>query len=349
MSRIIYLSFALFFGVLSSIAQGDDKLPISVVVPSQMEGLTYGQVSKIHSRMLKMVTNYGISGEGYSNNFVLYPKYEIYDYRVIEGLRNVHVVEAEFTLVVKEIKTRKVFAVFTQEITGDDYSKSRAIDATIKNFKVSGIEVERFLTEAKTKILEYYRTHCDQIYTEASSQIRQNRFEEAIFALYSVPREVGGDCYGKIQAKLDEAYLGYLNRRCARLIMNAKAELSLNNEVAALGWILSVEPESQCYPEAEQLIKKIDENVREQEIQNAMAALKRQNATPPEIPPGSNVAGDMASSGATQSTAPNIPDALSYREQSSSQQQDNQMKYIVRTEAMRDRHQDAIQSAMSDT
>ncbi len=235
------------------LAAQEDDLPISVVAPTQMEGLTSGQISKIESRLQRMVSNYGISGEGYSSKFILYPKYEIYDHKVVEGLRNVHVVDAEVNLFVKEVKTRKVYSVYTQEITGDGYSKKEAIDQSISKIKTRGDKVENFLQQAKSKILDHYRTNCDRIHGEAATMIRQKRYNEAIALLYPVPKEVGGDCYKKIQNKLDEAYKGYLNKTCEKNLVRAKAEISKNNKESALEILGSIEAESNCHSPAQKL------------------------------------------------------------------------------------------------
>ncbi len=263
MKTKIYLSALLLFlgGIFCTHAmdndESDDELSISVVVPLQMEGLTGSQLSKLESRLLRMVSNYGIAGEGYTNKFILYPKYEIYDHKVVEGLQNVHVIDVELNLIVKEVKTGKVYSVFSQEITGDGYSKKEAINQSISQIKTKGDAIKDFLQSAKTKILEYYRSNCDRLYSEASTMIDQKRYSEAIALLYPVPKEVGGVCYEKIQRKLDEAYDGYLNKTCEKKLASAKAEISKNNDETALEILGSIETESNCHTSALKLTASI--------------------------------------------------------------------------------------------
>lgn len=237
--------------------ESEDDLNISVVVPLQMEGLTAGQISKLESRMLRMVSNYGIAGEGYTDKFIMYPKYEIYDHKVVEGMQNVHVIDVELNLIIKEVKTGKVYSVFSQEITGDGYSKKEAVDQSISQIKTRGENIKSFLQSAKTKILEYYRSNCDRLYDEADTMVNQKRYNEAIALLYPVPKQVGGECYKKIQRKLDEAYNGYLNKTCEKNLVRAKAEISKNNNETALEILGSIETESNCHSSAQQLKAKI--------------------------------------------------------------------------------------------
>ncbi|PCJ91947.1 MAG: hypothetical protein COA50_15985 [Flavobacteriaceae bacterium] len=263
MKNKIYLSTLLFLTSFFWIqAQNDgaleDNLNISVVVPLQMDGLTTGQVSKIESKMLRMVSNYGISGEGYTDKFIIYPKYEIYDHKVVEGMQNVHILDVELNLIVKEVRTGKVYSVYNQEITGDGYSRKEAINQSISQMKTKGAGIKIFLQSAKTKILEYYRSNCDRLYDEASTMVNQKRYNEAIALLYPVPEEVRGDCYKKIQRKLDEAYDGYLNKTCEKNLIRAKAEISKNNNESALEILASIDTESNCHSSAQKLKAKIE-------------------------------------------------------------------------------------------
>lgn len=254
---VILILTSLFGVKAQDYENSEDALNISVIVPIQIEGLTYGQLSKLESKMLRMVSNHGIAGEGYTDKFILYPKYEIYDHKVVEGMQNVHVLDVELNLIVKEVKTGKVYSVFNQEITGDGYSKNEAINQSISQIKTRGDKIERFLQNAKTKILDYYRSNCDRLYDEADKMINQKRYNEAIALLYPIPIQVGGDCYKKIQRKLDEAYNGYLNETCEKNLVRAKAEISRNNKGSALEILGSIEVESNCHSSAQQLKSEI--------------------------------------------------------------------------------------------
>jgi hypothetical protein len=240
-----------------ALAQDDNNLNISVVVPMQMEGLTSGQISKIESKMLRMVSNYDITGEGLTDKFIMYPKYEIHDHSIVEGLQSVHVLDVELSFIVKEVKTGKVYGVYSQEIAGDGYSKKKAVDQSITQITTKSDKIEDFLESTKAKILDYYRSNCDRLYNEADTMVKQKRYNEAIAHLYPIPKEVGGNCYTKIQKKLDEAYLGYLNKTCEKNLVRAKAEMSKNNNKTALEILGSIDSESNCHSTAQSLKAKI--------------------------------------------------------------------------------------------
>ena len=260
--------FIIIFALLSTLlgrAQeedtSEDNLHLSVYVPQIMEGLNSGHLSKIATKMQNMVTTYGISGEGYIDKFVMYPKYEIYDQEILEGLQNIHVLKVEFNLLIKELKTGKIYSTYTQSITGEGNTRSRAITQSISQIKTRGDKVASFLAAAKQKILNYYRSNCDQIYEEADLLIQRKNFKDAIALLYPVPREAGADCYTKIQRKLNEAYLGYENKTCEKNLADAKNAMRKNNDQTALEILAEIDPASNCNKTAISLRLKIEAKI----------------------------------------------------------------------------------------
>lgn len=336
-TKIVLSSLFLLIGLYGLNAQDDngpeDNLNISVVVPLQMEGLTAGQVSRIESKMLKMVSNNGISGEGYTDKFIIYPKYEIYDHKVVEGLQNVHVIDIELNLIVKEVKTGKVYSVYTQEITGDGYSKKEAINQSISQIKTRGDKIKNFLQSAKTKILDYYRSNCDRLYNEADTMVKQKRYNEAIALLYPVPKEVGGDCYEEIQRKLDEAYNGYLNKTCEKNLVRAKAEISKNNNESALEILGSIETESNCHSSAKKLKAQIQVKTRKNEKVNGVDKTSNTNLVDNEKPAGT----------IKTSYTPVVK-----KNESRQVRKRKKIKAIAKAEFKRTRHQGEIDKAMQE-
>jgi len=308
-----------------------DDLSISVVVPQQIGGLTNGQLSKLKGRMLRMVSNYGIAGEGLTDKFILYPRYEIYDHKVVEGLQNVHVIDVELDFVVKEVKTGKVYSIYTQEITGDGYSKKEAINQSISQVKTRGEKIKTFLQAAKTKILSYYRQNCDRLHDEASVMIKQKRYSEAIALLYPVPKEVGGECYKKIQRKLDEAYEGYLNKTCEKNLVRAKAAISKNNNETALEILGSIETESNCHPKAQKL---------RAEIKVKAGITKTSN--------GSETETGTKDESAQTTTDTTHSEEVAVNPKPRRQQKRKKMKAIAQAEFKRTRHQGEIDRAIQE-
>lgn len=254
-----------------SIAQGqnpdlENKITLAVVLPDNSEHLSNAQISKIASKMQKMVTNYGISGEGYTNNFVIYPKYEIHDKNIVEGMRNVNIIDVEFGLFIKELNSGKVYASYSQTLKGDGYSYDQAVNQSISKISTYNEKLEVFFEDAKLKIIGYYTENCNQIYNNGDSLIRQKRFSEAIALLYTVPSEVG-ECYEKIRSKQDEAYLAYQDQQCQENIQKVKSLIADKKYSTALNILGAVDPTSSCAQSAEKLINEIALKIDEKDKQ----------------------------------------------------------------------------------
>ena len=198
----------------------------------------------------------------------------------------------------------------------------------------------------KPKILEYYRSNCDRLYNEASTMIKQKRYNEAIALLYPVPKEVGGGCYEKIQRKLDEAYDGYLNKTCEKNLVRAKAEISKNNNKTALEILGSIETESNCHSSAVQLKAKIESKTKTSPQTNnnqvTSTSGNTENMDTSESTGGVTVKHQESPTSATQK-----PTKLEPKKTSKAQRR-KKMGAIAQSEFKRTRHQGEIDRAIQE-
>lgn len=228
----------------------EGNVNISVVVPDEMQELNAGQIGKIQRKLESMVTNHGVAGDSY---FMVYPSYDIYNQTLVEGMQNLHVLDVEFGITIQETQTGKIYGSHSQSIQAEGTSKNQAIDNSISKIETTGEEIETFLKETKEEILDYYTSNCDQISREANTLIGQERYREAIAILYAVPKDTGSNCYDKIQDKLNEAYLGYMDATCEENIVQAKRAIEQNQKETALEVLSGIDPDANCYPEAKEL------------------------------------------------------------------------------------------------
>lgn len=245
-------------------AQNDDlgQIKLAVVTPDfLLEDLTLSHVSKIRTKIQSMVSNYGMSGTDYINDFVIYPKFEIYEQEIIPGTYgDIHSMEAELTLLVVDAKTKSLLAAaFPLKLKGESRrSRDDAITKSIGRIKTRGQDIEKFMGDIKQKIMEYYQSNCNRIYNEANAMLNNGLVEAAINLLLTVPNSLSGDCYAKIQSKLVEAYVVYSNLKCKTLIREAKAAINKSELNYARGLLEQISKNSSCYSEAQSLMKGMD-------------------------------------------------------------------------------------------
>lgn len=247
-------------------AQNDDlgQIKLAVVTPDfLLEDLTLSHVSKIRTKIQSMVSNYGMSGTDYINDFVIYPKFEIYAQDIIPGTYgDIHSMEAELTLLVVDAKTKSLLAAaFPIKLKGESRrSRDDAITKSIGRIKTSGQDIEKFMDVIKQKIMDYYQSNCNRIYNEANAKLNNGLVADAINLLLTVPNSLSGECYDRIQSKLVEAYIAYSNFKCKSLITEAKTAIGKNELDYARGLLAQISQNSSCYSEAQSLMKGIETN-----------------------------------------------------------------------------------------
>jgi len=125
--------------------------------------------------------------------------------------------------------------------------------------------VQDFISEGKSKIIDYYNNNCSLILKKASALEAQNKHEEALILLTNVP-EVS-TCFNKVKSKIKVLYKKSIDRDCklklaeATSIWAANQDIDAANEAGAL--LSEVEPQAACYGQVKALYSKIAARVKD--------------------------------------------------------------------------------------
>lgn len=256
---VIILSFLFLNGIL--VAQNIDdigKIALSVVMPTNTDKLKVNEFAKLESRIQQITAKHGISGSDYNTNFVISPKFEIFENEVLNaGLSVKTYIKGELSLYVSQVSNNLIFNTSTITVYGVGSNKDQAILNAIANIDINNAELNAFFIESKEKIIQYYINNCEQISNKADAFIKKQDYQEAIGLLLSVPEEVTS-CYEKIQVKSIQAYLAFQDQRCKEIILLAKTQIANKDLFTALKNIGGIDPKSNCFNEAENLIAKIE-------------------------------------------------------------------------------------------
>lgn len=253
-----------------------DNISLSIILPNNSELLSQKSISKIESKIQHIVTANGISGKGYSNEFLIYPKFEIFNESTIEGMRNMVIIEVDFSLYIQQFSTKKIFSSYSKSLKGSGYTKEKAITNAISKISKSDSKLTEFIEQGKNKILDYYKNNCDQIIADSNMLIQTKKYQRAIALLSSVPKEAK-TCYASIQNKSIEAYNAYQKQICKQNIIKAKTELAKKNYNGALRILSFIDPSSPCNSEAEKLIKSTAKKVNSKEQKEWNLMLRKYN------------------------------------------------------------------------
>lgn len=278
MKKIVTLLCLINLGLLCAQSSSNDlnSISLAVILPDNSEYLSSNSISKIESKIQHIVTRNGISGSGYTNEFLIYPKVEIFNESVVEGMRNMVVIEVEFNLFIQQYSTKKIFSSYSKTIQGSGYTKQKAITNAISKIPTGNKEIKAFILEGKEKILAYYNENCDQILNDSDYLMKSQKFDQAIALLSTIPREAK-TCYASVQDKSLEAFNAYQKQNCEKNLLKAKAEISKNNYSNALRFLSYIDVSSPCLKKAESLINEVSLKVDQEEKKEWDLMLKKYN------------------------------------------------------------------------
>lgn len=263
--NILFSIFSIFFlnvGIAQEKTVDFGQISLAVIMPENLDGLSESQLSKIESKLHRIITSNGLSGSGYNNSVVIYPKFEIYNESVVEGMKNIITVEVEFSSFIKQVDNNMMFASYTKSIVGSGYTKEKAINNAISKIPVNEPKQQAFIKKGKAKIIDYYEKNCDNISAKSDAFIQMKKYKQAIALLLSVPEEVSS-CYTKIQQKSIDAYLAYQKQYCQELLQLAKSAYSANDYSQALQHLSIIDPSSTCNNNALEMMAEIKKLVVE--------------------------------------------------------------------------------------
>lgn len=260
----IYLLLTVLSLSFSSFAQTIDdigKIAISVVMPQNIEGLSFSQLSKLESKTSHIVTGFGLSAIGYNHNFVIFPKLSIYESNTVEGgMENITIITAELSLSIEQYNINMLFSTISKPIKGSGRTRELAITDAISKINTQDPDFKDFIETGKLKIIAYYKATCSDIIKEADTYAQMHLYEHAIALLMSVPKEVSS-CYNQALDKAIQVHKAYETKKCNEVIQRANTTLANNDYVGALNILSTITPSAPCFKTAQTIARSVERKV----------------------------------------------------------------------------------------
>jgi tetratricopeptide (TPR) repeat protein len=253
------------------------KIVLSVVMPENVDGLNESQLSKLESKIVQITTKAGLSASGYNQNFVIYPRFAIYESNVVEGeMQNITVVTAELSLFIQQVSNNLMFSSVSKTLKGSGKNKELAITNAISQIPITDKTFIAFIETGKQKILQYYEANCNDIIKKADTYIRMQQYEQALGLLMSVPEEISG-CYDNVLNKSIETFKAYQQQLCAEKLQQAKTVSAAMNYDFALNILSEIDPSTDCFKEATTLITSIEKKISDEDKKQWDYKMKKHN------------------------------------------------------------------------
>ncbi|NOY48649.1 MAG: hypothetical protein GXO84_10755 [Chlorobi bacterium] len=269
MKKTIYL--LMLFSSISLIAQKDinnDGINLGAYIPEQIETIPSYARSMLQNKLNQIITKNGISDNGYNSRFIITPNITVLSKNITATAPPKVALNLEVTFYIGDGIAGKLFSSETVQIKGVGTNETKAYMAALRQIKPKNALIQDLISKGKERIIEYYNNNCDLITKQANTLASQNKFEEALAVMVSVP-EVS-TCFNKVESKINTLYIKAINAGCARKLNEAKSIWAANQNLDAAnqaGAILAtIEPEATCFEEVKALYTNIAERIRTKEL-----------------------------------------------------------------------------------
>lgn len=255
------------------------RITLATFVPQQIDQMPEAARSSLSNKLSQIVTQNGLGGKASNERFIITANINVISKDLTATAPPMQAYVLDITLYIGDGIDGTKFSSVTTQVKGVGESETKAYISALKSLKTTDPKYQSFLETGKTKIVEYYNSKCDFIIKEAQTLASQNKFEEAIFKLTSVP-EVCKGCYDKCMDAIIPIYQQQIDRVCKLKLAEATNLWSANQTVEAgnqAGEILStIEPSAACFGEVKALSNKISSRIKELDTREWNYKLKEQ-------------------------------------------------------------------------
>ena len=236
------------------------QIMLSPYIESTIGGLTENNMTIAENRLRNIISSNGMAS-GYGGRFALACKISALERNMAD---NMLAQELEITFAVGDDFSGTCFSSTSIEVVGIGKTEGQAMTAAIKNIK-SNPKLKAMVAQAKQRIIDYYEKNGPNIIRKAQGLVTAQQWEEALYELTAIPEECS--CYKQALDMMESIYKKHLDHDAAQLLSQAQAIWSsdpnpgwaADQATALLG---QIDTSAECYPQAQALMKKIHNRVK---------------------------------------------------------------------------------------
>ena len=265
----------------NTLGKSDDaaRITLAAYVPQQIDKMPDAARSILANKLNQIVTQNGMGGAANNERFIITANVNVISKDLTATAPPMTALVLEVTLYIGDGFVGTKFSSTSINVKGVGESETKAYISALKGISPTNSNIQSFVGNGKSKIIEYYNSKCDFIIKEAQTLVSQNNFEEAIFKLTSVP-EVCKECYDKCMDAVGPIYQKQIDRECKSKLMEANtawnaAQDSYGADIAG-GILAQIDPNASCYKEALALSNKIAQRIKEIDQRDWKLQLKEQ-------------------------------------------------------------------------
>ncbi len=245
----------------SNLGQTDDlgRIAIAALVPDEA-GIPGGAQTMLQSKMMQVATRNGLGAMEERTQFAMVPMVSVISHDVTPTAPPMVSMNIELSLFIVDALSQNIFSQTTLQLRGVGNTEERAYSQALRNVNPSHGQFRGFVETGKEKIVEYYNSQCDVIISQSEALAAQQKYEEALFWLMSVP-DVSRDCFHTSMALTADIYQDYANQKCDEHLSKARAAWSAKELNAFRENMGEITPDMDCYEEAQGLMEEVTAHV----------------------------------------------------------------------------------------
>jgi hypothetical protein len=250
-------------------------IPNEIKVPDEAKGLLSNKLSQI-------ISQNGVTGSSSNERFIITANAVIMNKDVLATAPPMTALFLQITFFIGDGVEGKIFSTKTIDAKGVGTNENKAFMEAIKTINPSNPQLASFIDDAKTKILSYFETQCDNIIKEVNVMAGLYKYDEAIYNLIKVPPAANA-CYEKTKNALQNIFKAKIERDCkiklneANSIWSKGQDMDAANSAASI--LSTVDPNSNCFGDVKSLFSKIEKRVLELNNREWAYKLKTQEQT----------------------------------------------------------------------
>lgn len=184
---------------------------------------------------------------------------------VVPGPPKKHALHTTLTVYVGDAINKTVYSTCTFDLRGVGTSEQRAYINALSQLNGSNKKLTDFIDKARVKIVDYYDKNYRNILSKASLAAKMRNYEEALMYAASIPECSKG--YSSAVSAMLDYYQNYIDYEGQMLLAAARAAWAESPDregaEAAHGYLVQIDPDAACYPQASSLMNEIKKVVKE--------------------------------------------------------------------------------------
>ncbi|HOP03948.1 MAG TPA: hypothetical protein PL017_09155 [Tenuifilaceae bacterium] len=240
----------------SSLGKTDDlgRIALAAIVPDAAE-IPKNASKMLQNKMQQIATQNGL-GASEQSQFAIVPIVTIVSKEVTPTAPPMQALNLDITLYIVDGQSQNIFSQTTISTKGVGKTEDAAYVQGIKQLNAKHGQFKGFVEKGKEKIIEYYNSQCDVIIKGSQALAGQQKYEEALYMLLSVP-DISRECYDKCMDFSIDIYKQFADQKCSEYLSAAKAAWAGKELSSVEENLAKITPDMACYPEAQQLVEQV--------------------------------------------------------------------------------------------